>query len=156
MRNRGAMRTILIVDEEETISIVCDRERSDQGRVTRSVCSGLKSLHYTENNPQADLLILDIRAAQSSDIQFSRGCRSRKQNVRSILYSPGCSDELDLPRWLVGLYRARSSDLNEFKEKVKEFLSFEERMRCCWKTLRPCGGHDTNAAAANGFPCTNS
>jgi len=150
------MRTILIVDEQEIISIVCDRKRSDQGRITRSVCSGVKSLRYTENNPQADLLILDIRGAQSSDIRFSRGSRSRKRKMPVMLYSPGCSDELDLPRWLVGLYRARSSDLSQFKEKVKEFLSFEERIRCCWKTVKSGAGRDTDPVAGNRFPYANS
>jgi DNA-binding NtrC family response regulator len=150
------MRTIVIVDEQEIISIVCDRERSDQGRITRSVCSALKSLHYTENNPQADLLILDIRGAQSSDTQFRRGSRSRKQNIPVILYSPGCSNQLDLPTWLAGLYRARPSDLSEFKEKVKEFLSFEERIGCCWKTVKSAAGCETDPAAGHRFPCANS
>lgn len=150
------MRTIVIVDEQEIISIVCDRERSDQGRITRSVRSALKSLQYTQNNPQADLLILDIRGAQSSDIECWRGSRSRKQKMPAILYSPGCSKQVDLPRWLVGLYRARSSDLSQFKEKVKEFLSFEERIGCCWKTVKSDAECETDPAAGNRFSCANS
>ncbi len=140
MSEQSIKRTLLIVEEHESIRMVCNRKRSDQSHITRSVCSGLKSLQYVENNREADLLILELKTPQSRDIRVSsRRARSRKQNIPVILYLRGSGHKRDLPTWLAGFYRTESSDLKEFEKKVKKFVDFEDRMRCCWQTSEPCG-----------------
>jgi DNA-binding NtrC family response regulator len=153
MFKQGAIRTILIIDEYENIRIVFDRERSDQSYVTRSPASGLKSFQFTENNPQADLLILDVRTLGSPDGQVLTQRGSRKLIIPVILYSRGSSHKSDLPTWLAGFYRVKSSDLKEFKEKVKEFVDFEEQVRSHRQSSAPFGKeYKADCASGSEYP----
>ncbi|KPL17830.1 MAG: hypothetical protein AMJ92_10715, partial [candidate division Zixibacteria bacterium SM23_81] len=135
MSKQGNIRTILIHDEHEDIRIVCHRDQSDLSQIGRSVSSSSKSFLYAENNPDADLLILDLSTPESREIEVSSGkTRSRKPNIPVILYSRGSAQDKDLPTWLAGLCRGRSSELKEFRRKVQEFVEFEETVLSSWKS----------------------
>ena len=139
MSEQSTQRTILIVEEHESIRMVCNRKRSDQSHITRSDSPDWESFQLKEESPDADILIMDIRTAESDDYHLLTQRRSGELNIPVILYSRGSGHKRDLPTWLAGFYQLESSDLKEFQKKVKEFVDFEERMRCCWQTSEPYG-----------------
>ena len=54
-----------------------------------------------------------------------------------MLYSRGFGHKMGLPTWLSGFYELESSNLREFKEKVKEFVKFEQGVGGCCKISEP-------------------
>lgn len=55
MSEQSTQRTILIVDEHESIRMVCNVKRSDQSHITRSDSSDWESFQLEEESPDADI-----------------------------------------------------------------------------------------------------
>jgi CheY-like chemotaxis protein len=118
------MRNILIVDDEEDIRALYESELEGEGYSAHSVSSGEEALQYMEQNPQVDLVILDIKMAQLDGLQVLEQLRSKKTNVPVILNSAYSTYKNNFTSWLADDYLVKSSDLTELKTKVKELLAF--------------------------------
>lgn len=125
MSKKDTRKTILIVDDDENVRVLCERELGEQGYITHSVSSGMEALHFMDKNPQVDLVILDVKMPSLSGVQVLKRLRARKVNVPVILYSDYSDYVNDLLSLLANSYLMKSADLTELKEKVKELLGFE-------------------------------
>jgi len=117
------MKTILVVDDDENDRVICERELRNEGYVARSVSSGPEALQFMDNNPQPDLIILDIKMSPLDGMQVLKQLRAKNVFIPVILYSDYASYREDFNTWLAEAYLVKSSDLTELKEKVKEFLN---------------------------------
>jgi CheY-like chemotaxis protein len=57
------METILIADDDQDLCYVCKRELRYEGYAKRLVTSHPEALRFTSENPQLELIILDVRIA---------------------------------------------------------------------------------------------
>jgi CheY-like chemotaxis protein len=125
MAEPSKKKTILVVDDDENVRIICERELREEGYITHLASSGLDALQFIKDNPQIDLVILDVMMPLLNGIQVLKRLRAEKINIPVILYSDYSSFKSNLSAWLADAYLVKSSDLRELKEKVKELLSLE-------------------------------
>ena len=115
-------KTVLIVDDNENDRVMCERELRNEGYVTQSVSSGPEVLQFLETNPHPDLIILDIKMSPFDGMQVLKQLRAKNIFVPVILYSDYSFYRVDSSTWLAEAYVAKSFDLTELKEKVKELI----------------------------------
>jgi DNA-binding NtrC family response regulator len=119
------VKTILIVDDDENVRVMCERKLADQGYITHSVSSGAEALEFVSKNPHVDLVVLDVKMAPLNGIQVLKTLRTRKVNIPVILHSDYSTYKRDFDAWFADAYVVKSSDLTQLKAKIKELLSFE-------------------------------
>jgi CheY-like chemotaxis protein len=116
------MKTILLVDDDENVRMMCERGLSGEDYLTRSVSSGAEALEFVSGNPETDLIILDIKMAPVNGIQVLKRLRAGNFNMPVILYSDYSIYKDDFSSWLADAYVVKSSDLTELREKIRELL----------------------------------
>jgi CheY-like chemotaxis protein len=119
------MKTILLVDDDENVRLMCEKGLRDDGYATHSVSSGLEALQLMEKNPEVDLIVLDIKMAPFDGIELLKRLRAKRVSIPVILYSDYSFYKEDFDTWLADAYVIKSSDLKELKKKVKQLLAFE-------------------------------
>lgn len=122
MPNPKIDKTILIVDDDEDVRIICERELQRGGFDTHSASSGSEALKFIDKNPQVDLIILDIRMPSMDGIEVLKELRARKVDIPVILHSDQSTYRDNFLSWLADAYLVKSADLTKLKEKVKELL----------------------------------
>ena len=123
--NLATMNTILLVDDDENVRLVCERELSVEGYIIHSVSSGAEALRFVRRNPEVDLIILDVKMAPPDGIQVLRQLRANRHEIPVILYSDYSLYKDDFTIWLADAYVMKSSDLTALKGKVRELLRLE-------------------------------
>ncbi len=73
MSNHSTMTTILAVDDDQNIRLMCERELYSADCVRWFVSHDLEAWESIDANPQFDLIILDVKVAPIEDIQILRG-----------------------------------------------------------------------------------
>jgi len=121
------MKTILIVDDDEDLCSLYERELRYEGYVTRSVTSGPEALGFISENQQVELIILDVKMAPLNGIQVLNQIRKRDVYIPVILYSAYSNYRRDFATWFADACLIKSSDMRELREKVEEFLVFENQ-----------------------------
>lgn len=79
------MKTILAVDDDQNIRLMCERELSGADYVRWFVSHDLEAWESIDTNPQFDLIILDVKVAPIEDIQVLRGLWAENITVPGIL-----------------------------------------------------------------------
>ena len=118
------MKNILIVDDEENIRTRYESELSSEGISTHSVASGEEALRYIEENPDTDLVILDIKLPKMDGLTVMEEIRSRKMSMPVILNSAYPTYKSNFISWLADACLVKSSNLTELKNQVKGLLAF--------------------------------
>lgn len=124
------MKTILIVDDGEDSCCLCERELLHEDYLTTSVASGPEAPGFISENPQVELIILDVRMAPLDGVQVLNQIRKRDVYIPVILHSGYWSYKRDFAAWFAGGYLIKSSDLRKLRDKVEESLVFEKPMNC--------------------------
>jgi CheY-like chemotaxis protein len=118
------VKSILIVDDEDDIRSLYESELNGEGFKTYSVSSGEEALQFVEQNPDIDLVILDIKMSQMDGLRVLEELRSRKTTLPVILNSAYSTYKSNFNSWLADAYLVKSSNLEELKNQVKELLAF--------------------------------
>ncbi len=116
------MKRILIVDDEEDIRALCENELTDEGYFTRSVSSGTEALRFVDENPDIDLIILDIKMSPLDGIEVLERLRQKNITAPVILYSGYSTYRNNFETWFADAYLVKQSDLSELKDTVRGFL----------------------------------
>lgn len=125
MSEANSKKNILIVDDDENVRVLCERAMRELGYITHLASSGLEALQFINENPQVDLVILDVRMPSLDGIQVLKQLRSKNINIPVIFYSDYSTYKDDFTTWLADAYLVKSSDPTKLKEKVKELLNLE-------------------------------
>lgn len=112
---------LLIVDDEESIRLLYQREFSEEGYGVTLASSGEEALEILEKEP-VDLVILDIRMKKMSGLEALQRIVKEKKNLPVVLCSAYSSYQDDFSSWLADAYVIKSSDLTELKDEVKRLL----------------------------------
>ena len=116
------MKRILIVDDDEDICALCENELTDEGYFTRSVSSGTEALRFVDENPDIDLIVLDIKMSPLDGIEVLERLRQKNITVPVILYSGYSTYRNNFEAWFADAYLVKQPDLSELKATVRGFL----------------------------------
>ena len=119
------IKTILLVDDDEDVRLMCEKGLRNDGYATHSVSSGLEALQFMETSPKVDLIVLDIKMAPFDGIELLKRLRAKRVSIPVILYSDYSLHKANFNTWLADAYVMKSSDLRELKKKVKQLLTFQ-------------------------------
>lgn len=117
------MKTILIVDDEKHIRFLYEEEFTDAGYHVLTASNGQEAFERLEEQPDVDLILLDIKMPEMDGTEFLRRIRQVNKEI-PILLSTAYGDyvQQDFSAWLSNGYAVKTSDLTELKGKVRELL----------------------------------
>ena len=115
--------TILVVDDEDHIRKLYEKELSEEGYQVKTAHSGEEALGIAEKQ-QPDLVILDIKLQDQNGLEILGGIKKINQNTPIILNSAYSTYKSDFQSWLADAYLVKSPNLDELKKKIRELLSF--------------------------------
>lgn len=112
---------ILVVDDEQHILKLYEKELSEEGYTVRTTTSGQEALKMArEESP--DVVILDIKLKDQNGLEILGGLRRINQDVPIILNSAYSTYKSDFQSWMADAYLVKSPNLDKLKEKISALL----------------------------------
>jgi len=115
------MPKILVVDDEEPIRLLYEEELTDEGYEVVTAASGQGLLERIEQE-RPDLIILDIKLADSDGLDLLQEIRNRHYDLPVILCSAYEVFKRDVKAIAADAYVVKSSDLTPLKKAVRRAL----------------------------------
>jgi len=115
--------TILVIDDEDHILKLYEKELSEDGYQVRTTTRGEEALRMVESEPP-HLVILDIKLQDQNGLGILGDLRRINKNMPIILNSAYSTYKSDFQSWLADAYLVKSPNLDELKEKIKELVNF--------------------------------
>lgn len=115
--------TILVVDDEDHILKLYEKELSDEGYQVRTTRGGEEALRIAQEE-SPNLVILDIKLQNQNGLEILGGLRKLNRDTPIILNSAYSTYKSDFQSWLADAYLVKSSNLDELKRKIKELVKF--------------------------------
>ena len=114
--------TILVVDDEDHIRRLYEKELSEEGYQVRTATTGEEAVRLAESQPP-DLVILDIKLEDQDGLEILGDLKRISQNTPIILNSAYSTYKSDFQSWLADAYLVKSPNLDELKKKIKELVN---------------------------------
>jgi DNA-binding response OmpR family regulator len=121
-RNQMIPPSILVVDDEEHILRLYEKEFSEEGyrvKIAKDPEEGIK----IAQNGEVDLVVLDIKMEGRNGLESLSDFRRVNKDLPIILNSAYSTYKSDFQSWLADAYLVKSSNLEELKRKVRELIS---------------------------------
>ena len=121
-RNRMTPPSILVVDDEEHILRLYEKEFCEEGyqvKTAKGVEEGIKIAQKGE----VEVVILDIKMEGKNGLESLSDFRRANRNLPIILNSAYSTYKSDFQSWLADAYVVKSSNLDELKRRVKELVN---------------------------------
>ena len=115
------MPKILVVDDEEPIRLLYEEELTDEGYEVVTAASGQGLLERIAQE-RPDLIILDIKLADSDGLDLLQEIRNRHYDLPVILCSAYEVFKRDIKAIAADAYVVKSSDLTPLKKAVRRAL----------------------------------
>jgi DNA-binding response OmpR family regulator len=124
-QNRPQMTppAILVVDDEEHILKLYEKELSDDGYQVKTARSAEEALKITQKD-QVDLVVLDIKMEGKNGVEILSDFRRINKDLPVILNSAYSTYKSDFQTWLADAYLVKSSNLEELKRTIRELVNF--------------------------------
>lgn len=115
------MTHILIVDDDQDLSMLYEEELTDDGYEVALASSGRAALQYIEDK-RPDLVILDISMPDMDGIETLGKIMGKDKTIPVIINTAYSSYKNDFMTWSADGYVVKSGDLTELKERIREVL----------------------------------
>ncbi len=115
------MKTIMVIDDEESIRILYHDEFTDLGYRVITAGSGEEGLRLLLGE-RPDLIILDIKMTGLTGIETLRRIKGYDATIPVVLSSAYNIFKSDFGAWASDAYVVKSSDLEELKQAVVSLL----------------------------------
>jgi len=124
-KRRGQARTpsVLVVDDEDHILKLYQKELTDEGYQVKTATNGEQALKMAETE-SPDLVVLDVKLRDQNGLEILGGLRKLSENTPIILNSAYSVYKNDFQSWLADAYLVKSPNLDQLKKKIKELISF--------------------------------
>jgi DNA-binding response OmpR family regulator len=124
-QNRTQMTppAILVVDDEEHILKLYEKELSADGYQVKTAQSAEEALKITQKD-QVDLVVLDIKMEGKNGLEILSDFRRINKDLPVILNSAYSTYKSDFQTWLADAYLVKSSNLEELKKTIRELVNF--------------------------------
>jgi CheY-like chemotaxis protein len=115
------MKTILVVDDEEDIRLLYREELSEAGYRVDLAADGTEALRRVQQS-RPDLMTIDLKMPGMDGVELLRRVREIHRELPIIICTAYGDFKRDFGTWASDAYLTKSSDLNELKGKIREFL----------------------------------
>ena len=116
------MARILVVDDDENLSLLYEQEFVDEGYEVELVSNGFDALERVKNDTY-DLIILDIRMPDIDGLEVLGQIIGINNKIPVIINTAYSNYRDNYMSWAAEYYVVKSSDLTELKTKVHELLN---------------------------------
>jgi len=116
------MENILIVDDEEHILDLYQKELMEEGYGVKLARNSTQALEIAERE-KINLVVLDIKlSGDDSGLQTLSLLKKQNKDLPVILNSAYSTYKNNFQTWLADAYLVKSSNLEEIKEKIRVLL----------------------------------
>ncbi|MBN1299412.1 MAG: response regulator [Actinobacteria bacterium] len=115
------MKKILVVEDDMPIRNLYKEELIDEGYEVLTAHDGVAGYQLFKSS-KPDLITLDIKMPNMNGLELLDKIRKENKEVPIIIYSAYGEFTQNFSTWAADEYLVKSSDLTEFKNKVKELL----------------------------------
>jgi two-component system response regulator (stage 0 sporulation protein F) len=123
--NPNGSPTILVVDDEQHLLKLYEKELSEEGYLVRTATDGEEALRMAQSE-SPDLVILDIKLQDRDGLEVLGELRKIRQEVPIILNSAYSTYKSDFQSWLADAYLVKSPNLDKLKEKIRTLLDLKK------------------------------
>lgn len=121
-RNQMVPPSILVVDDEEHILRLYEKEFSEEGYQVKTAKGAEEGIKIAQKG-EVELVILDIKMEGKNGLESLSDFRRVNKNLPIILNSAYSTYKSDFQSWLADAYVVKSSNLEELKRRVKELVN---------------------------------
>lgn len=114
-------KTILVIDDEESIRKLFSEEFKDLGYSVVSTDSGTTALEMLEKQ-KIDLITLDIKMPKMDGIEFLTKVREKFRDLPIIICTAYDTYRQEFSVWNADGYILKSGDLTEIKAKIRKII----------------------------------
>jgi two-component system, response regulator, stage 0 sporulation protein F len=115
------MKKILVVEDDMPIRNLYKEELIDEGYNVVTAPDGLAGYElFRKEKP--DLITIDIKMPNMNGLELLDKIRKEDKTVPIIIYSAYGEFTQNFSTWAADEYLVKSSDLTEFKKRVRELL----------------------------------
>jgi DNA-binding response OmpR family regulator len=122
-RTQTAPPSILVVDDEEHILRLYEKEFSDDGYQVKTAKGAEEAIEIARKG-EVDLVVLDIKMEGKNGLEILSDFRRINKDLPIILNSAYSTYKSDFQSWLADAYLVKSSNLEELKKTIKELVNF--------------------------------
>ncbi len=119
-------RTILVVDDEESIRFLYREELEEEGYRVITAADGEEALRKVRRD-KPDLITLDIRMPGMDGIEVLHRIREMDKEIPVIMSTAYGEYRNDFNVWASDAYVIKTANLGELKETIKSLLEEEKR-----------------------------
>ncbi len=119
-------RTILVVDDEESIRFLYREELEEEGYRVITAADGEEALRKVRKD-KPDLITLDIRMPGMDGIEVLHRIREMDKEIPVIMSTAYGEYRNDFNVWASDAYVIKTANLGELKETIKNLLEEEKR-----------------------------
>ncbi len=114
-------RTILVVDDEESIRFLYREELEDEGYRVITASDGEEALRKVRKD-RPDLITLDIRMPGMDGIEVLQRIREMDKDIPVIMSTAYGEYRHDFNVWASDAYVTKTANLDELKENIRRLL----------------------------------
>ena len=122
-RTQTAPPSILVVDDEEHILRLYEKEFSDEGYQVKTAKGSEEALKIAQEG-EVSLVVLDIKMEGENGLEVLSDFRRIDKDLPIILNSAYSTYKSDFQSWLADAYLVKSSNLEELKKRISELVNF--------------------------------
>ncbi|MBM3705104.1 MAG: response regulator [Actinobacteria bacterium] len=115
------MKKILVVEDEMPIRNLYKEELADEGYEVITAPDGVAGYEMFKKE-KPDLITIDLKMPNMNGLELLDKIRREDKVIPIIIYSAYGEFTQNFSTWAADEYLVKSSDLSEFKNKVKELL----------------------------------
>jgi len=116
------MKKILVVEDEMPIRNLYKEELIDEGYDVITAPDGVEGYKMFKRE-KPDLITIDLKMPNMNGLELLDKIRHEDKSIPIIIYSAYGEFTQNFSTWAADEYLVKSSDLTEFKNRVKELLS---------------------------------
>jgi DNA-binding response OmpR family regulator len=114
-------KKILLVEDEESLRLLYEEELKAEGYEVVTAGNGKEALQQLKGI-KPDLIILDIVMPVMDGMETLGQIMGKKRNIPIIIHTSYPGYREDFMSWAADAYVAKSSDLRELKDTVRDLL----------------------------------
>lgn len=118
------MKTILVVDDEESLRLLYSQELQLEGYLVSTSANGDEALQFLRKH-SVDLVILDVKLEGRCGVEVLGAMMQQNRRLKVILNTAYSFYRFDFTCWWADAFLIKSSDLEELKSKVHELVPLE-------------------------------
>jgi len=122
-RNRLQPPSILIVDDEEHILRLYEKEFSEDGYQIETAKDAEEAIKIVQEG-KVNVVVLDIKMDGKNGLEVLSDFKRMNKDLPIVLNSAYCTYKNDFQSWLADAYLVKSSNLEELKKTVRNLVNF--------------------------------